>query len=108
MLTQSDTELPLFQVVGRVLKINHSHELVIKTLPNEETKQEHVYYTAIADILDDRSKIIEAIIASKYTPTDEIATINNKETKPEDYTEYQNFRTFAKSLADQYLSKKTG
>jgi len=54
---------------------------------------------------DNRSALIQKIIGSVYSVADEIATINNAETKPEEYAEYQAFRVQAKALADGWLNQ---
>jgi hypothetical protein len=101
MLTISDNELPLYQVLGTTLRINHSPTIVEKIdMITELTKTEYHYTTAICSITSDRSTRIEAVIASIYTPSSEIATINNKDSKPLVYEEYQEFRLLAKMLAD--------
>jgi hypothetical protein len=50
-----------------------------------------------------RAEIIEAVMASKYSTGAEIACINNKESKPEEYAAYQAFRIAAKELVEQVL-----
>lgn len=49
---------------------------------------------------DSRNVVIEKIIASQYSVGAEIATINNRESRPEEYVAYQNFRLLAKELAN--------
>jgi tRNA isopentenyl-2-thiomethyl-A-37 hydroxylase MiaE len=104
MITISDDELPLYQVLGTTLRINHSHSVVdrIDTM-TELTKTEQHYITAICDITADRNTKIEAVMASVYSPSAEIATINNKESEPELYADYQAFRILAKTLADGWV-----
>jgi hypothetical protein len=43
--------------------------------------------------------IVEAIIATQYTAGAEIALTNDRDSKPEEYSEYQTFRAMAKELA---------
>jgi hypothetical protein len=101
MLTISDNELPVYQVLGTTLRINHSPAIVEKIdMMTEATKTEYHYTTAVCFITSDRSTRIEAIIASVYVPSAEIATINNKDSKPLLYEAYQEFRLLAKTLAD--------
>jgi len=52
----------------------------------------------------DRDAIIRAIIRDRYACIDdEIAIINNKDAKPEEYAAYQAHREFAKEVADEIL-----
>ena len=106
MKTVSNNELETYQILGRTLRINHSHVAVENTdTMTAKVRIEHTYYTAICDVTDDRNTIIEAIMFSKYTPSQEFATINNMNSKPEAYASYQDFRVLAKSLADGYSYK---
>lgn len=100
MVTLSDDKLPLYQVIGRVLRINHSEQIIETKNMDDTIHTEYQYITAVCDITSDRSERISSIIGSKYTPSAEIATINNQVTKPELYQEYQDFRVYAKQLAD--------
>jgi len=56
-----------------------------------------------------KSEIVNSIINCKYTPDNETAAINNYNTGESkyiiEYQEYQNYRTFAKSTADQILNE---
>jgi hypothetical protein len=61
---------------------------------------------ALCKITDDRASLIEKIIGSVYSHAAEIAIINNKETKSEEYAKYQAFRVQAKALADGWLNKE--
>ena len=86
MKTVSNNELETYQILGRVLRINHSHEVTENTdTMTGKVRIEHSYYTAICDVTDDRSTLIEAIMLSMYTPSQEFATINNMNSKPEAY-----------------------
>ena len=85
-------------------KIYHSHELIERTDMDEQVITEHKYITAVCSVTANRSEIIESIISSKYSPSAEFATINNKGTKPEEYEIYQNFRIYAKQLATNYFN----
>lgn len=105
MITVSPEELPTYQIHAGQLRINHSHELVERTDMDEQVMTEHKYITAICSITSNRSEIIESIIGSKYSPSAEFATINNKDAKPEEYEIYQNFRIYAKELATNYFNQ---
>jgi hypothetical protein len=61
---------------------------------------------ALCSRFDSRSTIIEKIIGSVHTPGAEIALINNKETDPDAYASYQNFRDEAKMLADNWMQTR--
>lgn len=50
-----------------------------------------------------KAEIIEAIMLTRYSTGAEIACINNKEDKPNEYAEYQEFRATAKYIAQEAL-----
>jgi len=59
---------------------------------------------ALCDLYDTREVLIRKIIASVYTLEDEIALINNQHDEPQEYADYQAFRSTAKQLADDWLA----
>ena len=61
---------------------------------------------ALCNIYDTRGQIIEKIIGSVMDTGAEIAAINNRDTDPEEYAEYQAFRTLAKQLADGWVNRE--
>ena len=74
-----------------------------KDRTNEDKQQteswDFEYVNAVGCTRDD---IIRAVIRDRYPRIDdEIAVINNKETKPSEYAHYQECRTFAKQIADE-------
>lgn len=96
MKTQSPSALPTYERVGQKYRI-HINETVIQ---NEEGESFYMYDTCCVPLLATRSQRIEALIATKYTVTEEIATINNRHEKPDEYQKYQDFRGYCKQVAD--------
>lgn len=89
-----------FEVIGDKLRIHFDETEVVR-----EDETTYNYTTAITRKNAGRNEVIEAIIASKYSIGAEIATINNREEKPQEYSEYQDFRAFAKNLATEWEYK---
>lgn len=107
MFVYSSIPLQKFEIdiYGTLVRI-HWNEQVIQ-VPNQlrtGTRDEYQYNEAVINVGDSRNVIIEKIIASSYTTGGEFAVINNKDTDPTSYAEYQAFRTTAKQLADEYLA----
>lgn len=101
MKTQAGYEIQPYEVSGKELRIHWNIQEVIK-----EDMEGTVWEANEALCLktDNRSALIQKIIGSVYSVADEIATINNAESKPEEYAEYQAFRLQAKALADGWLN----
>lgn len=70
-----------------------------------ENNEQWESYEAVCDVGDTRNVLIEKIIGSSYTTSQEFATINNKDTKPDEYAAYQSFRVVAKQLADGWVNR---
>lgn len=105
MKTHSNVSPETFVVSNGNLTINHSVTSYQKTdIMTDTSYTEYEYYAATVPVDATRSMIIEAIIGSKMTAGAEVAIINNQTTRPEDYESYQEFRTMAKSLADEWLA----
>jgi hypothetical protein len=97
MKTQAGYEFQTYEVSESDLRIHWD----IQEVENGWEAQE-----ALCNRYDTREALIEKIIGSVYSPSAEIAAINNKDEKPEQYAEYQAFRTQAKALADGWLAIK--
>lgn len=106
MKTQAGYKLQTYESSGQELRIRWNIE--------EKTKEDMdgvptTYWEAdeaLCNVKDSRARLIEAIIGSVYDTGAEIAIINNKEDKPEEYAEYQAFRVQAKALADGWFNKE--
>jgi len=59
----------------------------------------------VCNFMDSRASLIQKIIGEVYDVGSEIAVINNKENKPEEYAKYQAFRQQAKDLADSWINR---
>jgi predicted acetyltransferase len=107
MKVQSDAPLEKFQYdfYNTHVRIHWNEELI--TIPGQfegQTTQVYQYDEALVKCGLSRSDMIEKIIACEYSIAKEIATINNKDTKPERYAIYQAYRQMAKQLTDEYLA----
>jgi hypothetical protein len=99
MKTYANQPFETYAVSGEDLRIHWnetSHEKDGQTVYEAEE--------ALCNVKDDRGNLISKIIGAVYSPSAEIAAINNKDEKPEEYAEYQAFRAQAKSLADGWLN----
>lgn len=105
MITISDNPLPTYQEFGERLRINFDEIQVEVPVIDGEPRIAYQYTTAEALCASDRSTLIDAIIRSKYSVSGEFAAINNASADPEEYAEYQAFRTQAKQLADGWLQQ---
>jgi predicted Mrr-cat superfamily restriction endonuclease len=105
MKTESGYEFQTYEPSGHELRIHWNIEQKTK----EDMDGQVVTYweanEALCNVLDNRSQLIQKIIGSVYEVADEIATINNKDSKPDEYAAYQAFREQAKALADGWLNK---
>ncbi len=102
MKVKSDTLFEKFNVSGQELRV---HWNIVEQVTEDEVI-EYVAEEALCLALDSREVIIEKIIASKYSLTHELATINNQLEKPEQYTAYQEHRALAKQLATEYVNTR--
>ena len=104
MITQADNTLPTYQSFGEKLHINFDEQqIVVKDMDGNE-RIAYQYTTAESLCAASRGDLINDIIKSKYTTAGEFAAINNAQDDPQEYAEYQAFRTQAKQLADGWLS----
>ena len=101
MKTQASEPFKTYQVSGQELRIHWN-----ETSYERDGQTVYEASEAVCHIMDSRSALIEKIIGAEYTPSQEIATINNKDRKPEEYAAYQEFREQAKALADGWLAQK--
>lgn len=104
MITQSDSPLPTYQTFGEKLRVNFDEQqVIIKDMEGNE-RVVYQYTTAESLCASSRNQLISDIINSKYTIGGEFAAINNAQTYPQEYSEYQNFRAQAKQLADSWFA----
>jgi hypothetical protein len=106
MKTYAGRQFETYETSGQELRIHWNIEQKTKEDTGGETLTYWEADEALCNIVDSRSALIEKIIGSVYSPAAEIATINNKDTKPQAYAEYQAFRVQAKALADSWLNKE--
>ena len=106
MKVYSDARPDVYVVSGNNLRIHWDIKEV--KLPNmdDEPRTQWEAEEALCSIFDQRATLIEKIIGSVMDTGAEIAAINNRDTEPDEYAEYQAFRMLAKSLADGWLANK--
>lgn len=105
MKVWSNIKPELYDVSGQELRIRWDiHEVTKEGMEGVETFWEA--NEALCNRFDDRSTLIEKIIGSVLSSGAELALINNKQTDPEAYDQYQNFRNQAKILADGWIAAK--
>lgn len=105
MKVNASNQLPVYQVIGQKLLIHWDEQIIQKESMTGEVETMYEYNEADAFVYDTRADLIEKIIGSVYNTGAEIATINNKDSKPDEYAAYQAFREQAKALADGWLNK---
>ena len=105
MKVYSGDQPEVYAVSGQELRIHWDiQEIQIETMDGE-TETQWVANEALCNPKDSRDTLIEKIIGSVHTAGAEIALINNKDTDPEAYAEYQAFRAEAKALADGWVNR---
>jgi hypothetical protein len=104
MKTQASYEPQTYEVSGTELRVHWNIEQ--KTIENADGSLATFWEAneALCDRNDNRNQMIEKIIGSVYSIPEEFATINNRDTKPDEYAAYQALRAQAKSLADGWFT----
>lgn len=96
----SDTKLPVYQVIGPNLRIHWNYREVPAT---EDVPASWSCEEALVPKTASRAKIISAIIRTRYSIDDEFAAINNG---GDDYQALLDFRIEAKALADGWFEQQ--
>lgn len=100
MKTSAGREFEVYEVSGDELRI---HWNIVDKSTEESVNWEAD--EALCLVYDTRASLISKIIRSVYSLDDEFALINNKEDKPDEYAEFQDFRVLAKQLADGWINR---
>jgi len=102
MLVKSDTipEEVQFLQGGKIISFDVK-EVEIKDEVRDEVRVGYEYVSVKVPVDATRADIIEAIIGTKYSAGAEIALTNDRESKSEEYAEYQEFRALAKEIASR-------
>ena len=96
--TSSQKQMPTYEVSGKEFTIFWDEQ----ELTNSENETVYLYNYCVASIYDERSKIIEKIMACYYPSFgSEVAAIVNG---GEDAANHASARTTAKGLADGWIS----
>lgn len=107
MKTEAGRQFDVYEVSGQELRIHWNIEQKTKEIMDGEVVSYWEANEALCLKTDPRHTLISKIIGSVYSFADEIATINNKDSKPQEYAAYQAFRVQAKALADGWLNRET-
>jgi hypothetical protein len=99
MKVTSSWELPVYQVIGPVVRIHWNYQEIPAT---DETPAMWSCEEAIVPVNADRGAVISAIIRARYGIDEEFAAINNG---GEDYAEFLAFRDKAKALANNWFAQ---
>lgn len=94
-----------YVVSGDELRIYWDIKEVPVTSMNDQPMMQWEANEAVCSVYDNRSQLIEKIIGSVMDTGAEIAAINNRDTDPEEYANYQAFRALAKQLADGWVNR---
>ena len=106
MKTYSQTKPQDYAISGNEVRIHWDiQEQTVEDMDGQ-TQTQWVANEAVVMVHDSREAMIEKIIASVYSVPQEIAVINNRDEKPEQYDEYQQLRQTAKQLADGWVAHK--
>lgn len=105
--TQANREILTYEPSGQEVRIHWNIEQKVKGSDDGSSEIQWESDEAICDYYDTRSSLIEKIINTEYPIGREIATINNKDTEPSEYQEYQDFRAYAKTLADGWIQQRS-
>jgi hypothetical protein len=104
MKSMSNVKMPQTgQTRGKKIFRYNYQEVMVKDDVSDEEKSAWKFDFVLVDKLD-RSAIIDAIIATEYSKSDELALINNKDLTRDgahEYSKYQAFRAQAKAWADE-------
>jgi hypothetical protein len=101
-MIKSDTRPEEVQFLQGKKLINFNiKEVEIKDEMRDETRVGFEYNQVAVNVSATRADIIEAIISVKYSAGAEIALTNDKDTKADEYAEYQIYRVEAKAIADR-------
>jgi len=101
-MVKSDTRPEEVQFLQGKKLINFDiKEVEIKDEMRDETRVGFEYNQVAVNVSATRADIIEAIISVKYSAGAEIALTNDKDTKADEYAEYQAYRVEAKAIADR-------
>ena len=69
-----------------------------------DVKEYEVIYVDVNNSLD-KNELIKSLVAQKYSVEDEIAILRQKDSKPDEYQEYNTYVENCKNLVKQWLQK---
>lgn len=99
MKTHASEALPEIEILGTTLRIHFNRVDTVRYM-NGESYTDICYDTAVGNTCMSRSELINCVIQTAYSTSDEIALLNNQLTKPVEFDAYQSYRLAAKKLAD--------
>ena len=104
MKVNANRKIETYEPSGTEVRIHWDITSGQKEQPDGTLTVEYFADCAVCPTVANRSEIIESIISEVYTTGREFAVINNKETDPVEYQQYQSFRAKAKELADGWIA----
>lgn len=106
MIAESKDKLPVFGRSRGKIIFRYDFLKIEKTNDDEKAEGAWRFQQVTIDPPVSRSKLIDAIISSRYSKSDELALINNRILTTDvaaEYQDYQIFRAQAKAWVDEAL-----
>lgn len=103
--TEANEIQPQIRKKKNLIIFNYNTQEIERTnYPEGTTHKSYICDTIfVRNGVPNKDDLIKVLIHLKYSLDDEIALINNKEEKPNEYEEYQNYRSEVKALVNQLL-----
>lgn len=103
-LEYSEYPKTFIQYTNSTILINYD---IVQSTRTIEDKEE-IVYTSKCIIVNkiDKDNIVDALIRDKYSLSQELATLRQRDTKPEEYSEYNDYAEGCKRIADSILKNE--
>lgn len=94
-------------------KWDNSHDLIqyapAEVLREDEAREEYTKQVIIpSNATDKKAAIVSALIRERYTVDDELAVQRQRDTKPDEFTEYNTFAEACKAEANRIIGSLEG
>ena len=103
-LEYSEYPKTFIQYTNSTILINYD---VVQSTRTIEDKEETIYtskYIIVNKI--DKDNIVDALIRDKYSLSQELSILRQRDTKPEEYLEYNTYAEGCKRIADSILKNE--
>lgn len=84
--------------------INMNEQVIERTMDDGTTYQEYEYDQILIECEPTYPAVVEGLIRERYSISDELAIQRQRETKPEEFAEYNNFCEYCKSEAREVFN----